>query len=194
MHLALVSAASADSCVQVPGKDGVPAPVLVDGQDAFPLEPAFEDYAFMLFDACDAWGLSVDQGCDIFPMMGDINENALATICDGNKVIVYDRQLSSKLGYEGAQAVMSHELGHLLCNHLATTTETTAESHNEEFEADRFAGATMRLMGFTREATLSYLPLLTKQPSLSHPGSDERAAELLEGWDVPGSGLRCLIR
>lgn len=148
----------------------------------------------MLFDACDAWGLSVDQGCDIFPMMGDINENALATICDGNKVIVYDRKLSLTLGYEGAQAVMSHELGHLLCNHLATPTKTSAESHHEEYEADRFAGATMRLMGFTRDTALSYLPILMKQPSIGHPGRDERAAELLQGWDVPGSGLRCLVR
>jgi len=50
--------------------------------------PAFEDYAFMLFDICDAVGLKVAD-CLIFPMNADLEGNALATIVDGNRVIVY---------------------------------------------------------------------------------------------------------
>ncbi|MES2540976.1 MAG: hypothetical protein V4583_10395, partial [Pseudomonadota bacterium] len=125
------------------------------------------------------------------PMMGAIQWNALATICDGNKVIVYDRRVSSSIGYEGAQAVIAHELGHHLCNHLAALPVDTVESYEHELEADRFAGATLRRIGFSRDTALSYLHLLVDQPSLSHPRKGEREAALLGGWDDPNSGLDC---
>lgn len=192
--LSLPSQVTAETCVMVADAEGIPTPTIMYDGGLFTLEPAFEDYTFMLFDACDAWGLTIEKGCDIFPMMGAIKWNAVAAICDGNKVIVYDRRISPSIGYDGAQAVIAHELGHLVCNHLAMPNVDTAESHMHEFEADKFAGATLRRIGFSRDAALSYLHLLMEQPSLSHPGRAERMAALLAGWDDPDSGLECLYR
>jgi hypothetical protein len=43
--------------------------------------------------------------CTIFPMNAELGGNAIATILDGNRVIVYDRTLSAKVGYDGALAL-----------------------------------------------------------------------------------------
>lgn len=192
VFLSLPVKASAESCVMVADAVGVSTPTIIYDGGLFTLEPAFEDYSFMLFEACDAWGMTIETGCDIYPMMGAIKWNAVATICDGNKVIVYDRRISPHIGYDGAQAVIAHELGHHLCNHLTVSKVDTDESHKQELEADKFAGATLQRIGFSRDAALSYLPLLMEQPSLSHPSRAQRKAALLAGWDDPGTGLECL--
>jgi Zn-dependent protease with chaperone function len=81
--------------------------------------PAFEDYSFMLFDICDALGLAIGTGeCLIYPMNASLGGNALATIVDGNKLIVYDRELSLQVGSGGAEMIIAHELGHHQCRHL----------------------------------------------------------------------------
>lgn len=190
--LSLPLQVAAETCVMIADTEGVPTPTIMYDGGLFTLEPAFEDYSYMLFDACDAWGLTVETGCDIYTMMGAIKWNAVATICDGNKVIVYDRRISPNIGYDGAQAVIAHELGHHLCNHLAMSNIDPSDSYKQELEADKFAGATLRRIGFSRDAALSYLPLLMEQPSTSHPGRADRMAALLAGWDDPGSGLECV--
>ncbi len=190
--LAMTAELKAESCVMIADADGIPTPTLYYDDRLFTLEPAFEDYQFMLADACDAWGLDLNAGCDIFPMMGAIDWNAVATICDGNKVIVYDRRLSQNVGYDGALAVIAHELGHHLCKHLGIKPANYTESHKRELEADRFAGATMRRIGFTKETALSYLHLLAELPSESHPSRAERRAALLAGWNDPQTGLACI--
>lgn len=191
IFLSLSVQASAESCVMVADTKSVPTPTIIYDGGLFTLEPAFEDYSFMLFDACEAWEMTIEKGCDIYPMMGAIKWNALATVCDGNKVIVYDRRISPRIGYDGAQAVIAHELGHHLCNHLTVSKAASDESHDQELEADKFAGATLRMLGFSRESALSYLPLLMEQSTLSHPSRIKRKAALLAGWDDPGSGLEC---
>lgn len=184
--------AVAQSCTTVidGARNGMPA-LIVDGRPVA-IEPAFEDYAFMLEDACGAWSLTTGEGCMIFPMMGDIGWNAVATVCDGNQIIVYDRRLSLEVGYEGAQAVISHELGHHFCGHLREGVTGTARNHEIELEADRFAGATMHLLEFSRQQVLSYQSLLSELPAQGHPGRDARTQALLEGWDDPQSALACL--
>lgn len=181
--------AGAESCTWIPGPDGEAQLALLWDNGPVPIEPAFEDYAFMLFDACDAWGLSADA-CKIFPMMGEIN-NAVATWCDGNAIIVYERRLSDRVGYAGAQAVMSHELGHHVCHHSAEGRVDLSRDREQELEADRFAGGTMRLLEFGRAEALSYLPLLSELPAGAHPGRDDRAIALAQGWDDPAGALDC---
>lgn len=79
--------------------------------------PAFEDYMYMMFDVCDAMQLSSEE-CKIYPMNGAIGGNAIATEVDGNRMIVYDRELSPIVGYEGAMAIIAHEVAHHYCGHL----------------------------------------------------------------------------
>lgn len=174
--------AGAEACVMVQDTSGIPSPALVYNGDLYMLEPAFEDYSHMLFDACSAWDLSFDSGCDIFPMMGAINRNAVATTCDDNKVIIYDRRLSPNLGYIGSQAVIAHELGHHICDHLQ---ESLISDHQQELEADRFAGATLRLMGFSRVSVASYTNIISDHATPTHPSRLERLAALRAGWDNP---------
>ncbi|MUT27251.1 M48 family metalloprotease [Mesorhizobium japonicum] len=147
--------------------------------------PAFEDYAFMMFDACDAMHLTGGE-CAIFPMNADLDGNAIATILGGNPVIVYDRTLSQKVGYEGAMAIMAHELGHHYCRHLGSPPNPL-----KELEADRFAGAAMRNAGMSLENALAMAELFDGRPSRTHPAKGDRVAAIKAGWKNPISAKDC---
>src|SRR5690606_18573826 len=82
------------------------------------LAPVFEDYAFMLEDACAAWGFDVGNECSIYTLMGDVGLNAFATKCDRKPVIIYNRDLTAIVGGDGAEFIIAHELGHHFCKHL----------------------------------------------------------------------------
>lgn len=193
LSLLFSTAANAEVCRMALGADGVAAPELFNVDEYVPIEPAFEDYGLMLEDACAAWGFSVDGGCDIYPMMGDFNWNAVATVCDGNKVIVYDRRLSDTLGYDGAQAVVAHELGHHVCQHLITASSDSYErGRQKELEADRFAGATLRLLGFSKDSISGFASIMADQPSRFHPGRVDRKNAISSGWSDPRTALLCL--
>jgi hypothetical protein len=142
-----------------------------------PIEPAFEDYSYMLFDLCDATGVD----CIIYPMMGNI-DNAVATLNDdGARIIVYDRRLSKKIGYEGAEAVIAHELGHHYCGHLSRLK--LINHHEAEKEADRFMGFTMKKMGAKLSDLLdTYRMLGIDAESATHPSYAERALEIEVGF------------
>ena len=147
--------------------------------------PAFEDYTFMLFDACDAMGLSKED-CMIYPMNADLGGNAIATILDGNQVIVYDRELSPIVGSTGAMAIIAHELGHHFCGHIGTPADPI-----KELEADRFAGATLRKEGVGLEDALSVTDLLDRRPSRPHPEKAARVAAMTDGWNDPEAAKKC---
>jgi hypothetical protein len=149
------------------------------------IEPAFEDYSFMMFDVCDVMKLTVED-CNIFPMNGEIGGNAIATIEDGNKIIVYDRRLSPIVGSDGAEVIIAHEVAHHYCGHIGKPADP-----NHELEADRFAGAAMKLMKRPLESTLATLPILSERPSKSHPARAERIAALMDGWEHPETGKNC---
>jgi len=151
--------------------------------------PAFEDYSFMLFDLCDAVGFTIETGdCLIYPMNATLGGNAIATTVEGNKLIVYDRILSSQLGYDGAEMVIAHELGHHYCGHLGKLPDP-----KNELEADAFAGAAAKLRGHSLETALSAVKLLDLRPSLTHPGADARVAAIVAGWNDPKAGKECLL-
>lgn len=159
-------------------------PIGVDGKSVL-VTPAFEDYAFTMFDACDAMHLTGDD-CTIFPMNADLGGNAIATILDGSRVIVYDRELSQKVGYEGAMAIMSHELGHHYCRHLRQP-----DNPKQELEADRFEGAAMKNAGMSLDATLAMAVVFSERPSRSHPAKVDRIVAIKAGWTDPESAIRC---
>ncbi len=174
------------TCVDVAGSPFF----LLEGQPPVPLEPAFEDYVFMLYDTCDAVGLQGGE-CLYPTLMGDIGFNAVAVPCPPDwQVIIYDRRLSSIIGGGGAEIVIAHELGHIRCGHLTRDAVTPGEARVEELEADAFAGASMQLRGFPRDMFEDVLPILSEQPSLSHPAKDERLVALEKGYDDP-EGYLC---
>lgn len=156
-----------------------------------PLQPAFEDYVFMLDDACAAWGFGPSDECGIVALMGDVGLNAFATTCDGTPAIVYNRKLTSIVGGDGAEFVVAHELGHHFCRHIAHGPVDAKANFARELEADRFAGATMRMMGRSLEATLLVTRVLAPDSGESHPTKKARVAAITEGWNKPETALSC---
>jgi hypothetical protein len=152
------------------------------------IEPAFEDYAFMMFDVCDAMKLSKDE-CMILPMIGDLGGNAIATVLHGNKVIIYDRRLSPLIGSTGAMAVIAHELGHHFCGHIGHSA-----SSGHEVEADRFAGATLRNSGISLDQALAVAEMFSNRPSRSHPGRAERVTAITDSWKNPVTAQNLQVR
>lgn len=187
--IASLTAANAQACLDLNG------PFLRYGHELIALEPAFEDYAYMLEEACAVWGLEYDSGCNINPLMGEIHLNAYATTCGMNskasKVIIYDRRLSSIVGGDGAQAIIAHELAHHVCGHLEADLRDEVTG-NLELEADAFAGATMRKLGYSLEVALSYAPVLSEQATISHPDSTARIRALRDGWENPETAGNCI--
>jgi hypothetical protein len=161
-------------------------PCMVSGTTKVLLEPAFEDYSYMLEDACVAMNITGDQ-CMIFSLMGPVGFNAMATVIDGNKAIVYDRRLSGVVGGDGAEGIIAHELGHHFCQHVGKN-----HMPSFEIEADVFAGAAMKRMNRTLAATLSYTEVLPESSSSSHPGKRERVVALTKGWTKPETANDCL--
>jgi hypothetical protein len=155
------------------------------GDQSVTIVPAFEDYAFMMAEVCAAMKLSTDE-CLIYPMNGDLGGNAIATVLDGNRILVYDRHLSSLVGSDGAETLIAHEVGHHFCGHL-----NSEPSHELELKADRFAGATLKLMGRTLESALAAVPLFDERPSKSHPEKRLRIEAITAGWNDPELGRDC---
>lgn len=158
------------------------------GNGSLQVRPAHEDYADMLMQVCKSMGLNVTRGeCQIFPLTtAQLSAGALATVADGNDVIIYDTTLSSRIGYAGAVGVMGHELGHHYCRHLS---KPPLPKH--ELEADRFAGAAMRRAGYSLAEALAMSSILNSRPSTTHPGRDDRQRVIAEGWNEPESAKSC---
>ncbi|MEI5682754.1 hypothetical protein AAAK29_31195 [Mesorhizobium sp. CCNWLW179-1] len=159
-------------------------PIGIDGKKVR-VVPAFEDYAFMLEDVCTAMKLTGDD-CMIYPMNAKLGGNAIATIEDGNRIIVYDRELSPEIGYEGAMAVIGHELGHHYCGHIGTPVDP-----KQELEADRFAGASMKNAGMSLSNALAMATIFDERPSRSHPAKDGRIQAIKDGWNEPEEAKSC---
>lgn len=167
------------------GKDSPALHMPVGKQDVFAV-PAFEDYMYMFFDLCDAMGLDISDECNIYPMNASIGKNAIATTQDGNRLIVYDRELSPIVGGDGAMMVIAHELGHHYCHHLGKPG-----GPERELEADRFAGSAMRKAGMTLKGALDVVDILEERPSKSHPGRADRVEAIKSGWNHPEIGKSC---
>lgn len=155
------------------------------------LEPAFEDYVYMLDDACSAWGFTARDECGIVTLMGDVGLNAIATYCGETPVIIYNRELSGIVGGDGAEFVIAHELGHHVCRHLDQTADSLVNVRAEELEADRFAGATLRKMGKDIDRILEITSILPEEASDTHPSRLLRQRAIRAGWNAPETALQC---
>lgn len=108
---------------------------------------------------------------------------AFATIRDGKRYIVYDADEfdwnDDVVSWTDA-AVIAHEIGHHLANHMGLN----GDRHAEELEADRFSGATMYKLGATLEQALRWTEKVSASDSKTHPARHRRVAAVTEGWEL----------
>ncbi len=114
----------------------------------------------------------------------DIN-NAVATVIDNQRFIVYDPALfkyADKIGgtYWNSMSILAHEIGHHLSGH---TLQENANPLESELEADKFSGFILYKMGATLpQATLAISKLGSEEDSQSHPAKSKRIKAITEGW------------
>jgi hypothetical protein len=151
------------------------------------IAPAFEDYSDMVEDVCNSLSIPTAD-CLFYTMNGNVS-NALATVIDGNKVIIYDQRLSNLVGsYQGAMGILAHEVAHHYCQHHFDVAKNNWQA---ELEADRFAGAAFKHMKYSLEDALAMAVILDERPSTSHPPANLRRKAIEVGWNKPEIAKSC---
>lgn len=116
----------------------------------------------------------------------DIN-NAVATIINGERYILYDTNLldfanNSTHSYWSSISILAHEIGHHLSGH--TLNQLSSDSHKSELEADKFSGFVLYKMGASLEQAIQTMQKLgTVQDTESHPNKDKRIRAIKSGWN-----------
>jgi len=119
-------------------------------------------------------------------------DNAFAVIRENWRYIVIDP--SWLQGHYARIFVIGHELGHHICGHTAGLM--LSQPWDRELEADRFAGAVIRVMeqkGNTtfQEAVGNASAYLSNFPSATHPPKEMRLQAALDGYN---NGSPCIGR
>lgn len=113
-------------------------------------------------------------------------DNAVATIIDNNRYILYDPKLlsysDSKSGsYWSSMSILAHEIGHHLSGHTITSKGSNPK---DELEADKYSGFVLYKLGATLEdATNAIRTLGSTTGSTTHPPKSERIKAITQGWD-----------
>lgn len=118
-------------------------------------------------------------------------DNAVALFHDGSRMIIVDPEWARSATAE-SYLVLGHEAGHHFCGH---TIKNARESpQDEELEADRFSGASIRRFEvyhgkvFLRDALEAAARLYSASGSRSHPPRAARLDAILLGYN---SGSPC---
>ncbi len=113
-------------------------------------------------------------------------ENAVATIINNERYILYDQRLldfadSETNSYWSSISILAHEIGHHLSGH---TLNELKDSHKAELEADNFSGFVLYNMGASiDQATAAIKKLGSTLESESHPKKEDRIREIKKGWE-----------
>ncbi|TVZ26584.1 hypothetical protein JM83_3225 [Gillisia sp. Hel_I_86] len=113
-------------------------------------------------------------------------ENAVATIINNERFILYDKRLldfadSETNSYWSSISILAHEIGHHLSGH---TLKELEDSHKAELEADNFSGFVLYKMGASLDqATKAIKKLGSNVESASHPKKEDRIRAIKEGWE-----------
>lgn len=116
---------------------------------------------------------------------GDI-QNAVATMIDNKRYIIYDPKLLSFTdeysdSYWSSISILAHEIGHHLSGH---TLNNNISNHDIELQADKFSGFVLYKMGATQEQATNAMSLLGSDvDSESHPNKRKRIQSIIEGWN-----------
>lgn len=113
-------------------------------------------------------------------------ENAVATIIENQRYILYDERLldytdkSTKSRWSSI-SILAHEIGHHLSGH---TLSSSSDQLKAELEADKFSGFVLYKMGASMEDASKAIDLLgTLSDTETHPSKSKRIQEIKKGWN-----------
>lgn len=113
-------------------------------------------------------------------------ENAVATIIENQRYILYDERLfdytdkSTKSRWSSI-SILAHEIGHHLSGH---TLNSSSDQIKSELEADKFSGFVLYKMGASLEDASKAIDLLgTYSDTETHPSKSTRIQAIKEGWN-----------
>jgi hypothetical protein len=112
-------------------------------------------------------------------------ENAVATIINNKRYILYDPKLLSYSdgnsgNYWSSMSILAHEIGHHLSGHTLTNK---GSNPSDELEADKFSGFVLYKLGSSLEqATAAMQNLGSENDSYSHPSKYKRIQSITKGW------------
>jgi hypothetical protein len=111
--------------------------------------------------------------------------NAVATIIDYKRYIIYDPRLLSYTddrsgGYWSSMSILAHEIGHHLSGHTITNK---GSNPTDELEADKYSGFILYKLGATlQQASAAMQSLGSEHGSVTHPAKSDRLGAITKGW------------
>lgn len=133
----------------------------------------------------------------IFARSPSIGYNAVATMIDNQRVILYSEKLLDDLATDtksnwSPASILAHEIGHHLQGHTLTEGGSTPKT---ELEADRFSGYVLARMGASmNEATATIKKLSSEHGSHTHPPRYARVAAITDGWKRAQTHLKAQLK
>lgn len=113
-------------------------------------------------------------------------ENAIATIIDNKRYILYDPNLLAYSdehagNYWSSMSILAHEIGHHLSGHTLTNK---GSNPSDELEADKYSGFVLYKLGASIEQAIAAMQKLgSENDSYSHPSKYKRIQAITEGWN-----------
>jgi hypothetical protein len=119
-------------------------------------------------------------------------ENAVATIINNERYILYDPRLleftdQASGNYWSSMSILAHEIGHHLSGHTLTRKGSNPK---DELEADKYSGFILYKLGATlSDATNAIMTLGSETGSTTHPPKSERIEAITKGWNEASSQI-----
>ena len=113
-------------------------------------------------------------------------KNAVATIIDNKRYIIYDPNLFTfadqmSKSYWSSMSILAHEIGHHLSGH---TLDYSNNNYKVELEADKFSGFILYKMGASVDDAISAMKNLgSEENSQTHPSKNKRIEAIKLGWN-----------
>jgi hypothetical protein len=117
-------------------------------------------------------------------------QNAMATIIDGKRYILYDPSLLrytdiTSGSYWSSMSILAHEIGHHLAGH---TLSPSGSSLSDELEADKYSGFVLYKLGASlTQASAAMQTLASETDSKTHPAKYKRLQAIAQGWNEANS-------
>lgn len=117
-------------------------------------------------------------------------QNAIATIINGKRIILYDPALldftdQRSDSYWSSVSILAHEIGHHLSGHTLTNI---GSNHRYELEADKYSGFVLYKLGASlKQATAAMNTLAGEYDSATHPAKSRRINAITKGWQEANS-------